>query len=173
MSVRRLWTSLPESKRRAVARAISQAYQPEGLPPDLAKLVAGAIGFRVSAIRRGDAGQTASYLYRALPVLPPEAATTLLVKYHTAAQVELLSDVYDALGVEHEGVEVEDAVLEKAVDPDAAVRGVAALVGKHATEDLHLCFCVMELVCSPAWLPAVVAVRTSLEGEPSPGRTGR
>ncbi|HNX50553.1 MAG TPA: hypothetical protein PLS53_11115 [Thermoanaerobaculaceae bacterium] len=173
MSVRRLWTSLPEPKRREVAHAIAQAYQPEGLPPDVVRLVAGAIGFRVSAIRRGDVGQTASCLYRALPALPPEAATTLLVRYHTAAQVELLSDVYDALGVEHDGVEVEDAVLEKAVDPDAAVRGVAALVGKHATEDLHFCFGVMELVCSPAWHPAVVAVRTSLEGEPPPGRTGQ
>jgi hypothetical protein len=172
MSVRRLWTSLSELKRRDVARSIAQAYQPEGLPPELAGLVAAAVGFRVSAIRRGDVGQAASCLYRAMPALSPEAATTLLVKYHTSARVELLSDVYDALGVEHDGVEVEDAVLEQAVDPDAAVRGVAALVGKHATEDLHFCFCVMELVCSPPWHPAVVAVRTALEGEPSPGRTG-
>lgn len=168
MSVRRLWTSLSEPKRRELARGIAQSYQPEGLPPELARLVAGTIGFRASAIRRGDVGQTASCLYRAMPALPAEAATTLLVKYHTAARVDLLSDVYDALGVEHDGAEVEDAVLETAVDPDAAVRGVAALVGKHAAEDLHFCFCVMELVCSPAWHPAVVAVKASLEGEPSP-----
>jgi hypothetical protein len=156
-----------------LARGIAQSYQPEGLPPELARLVAGTIGFRASAIRRGDVGQTASCLYRAMPALPAEAATTLLVKYHTAVRVDLLSDVYDALGVEHDGAEVEDAVLETAVDPAAAVRGVAALVGKHAGEDLHFCFCVMELVCSPAWHPAVVAVRASLEGEPPPGRTGQ
>lgn len=172
MSVRRLWTSLSEPKRRDVARIIAQAYQPEGLPPELARLVDGTIGFRVSAIRRGAVEQTASCLYRAMPALPSEAATTLLVKYHTAARVELLSDVYDALGVEHDGAEVEDAVLEQAVDPDTALRGVAALIGKYATEDLHFCFCVMELACSPAWHPAVVAVRASLEGEPSPVQAG-
>lgn len=168
MSVRRLWTSLSEPKRRDVARGIAQAYQPEGLPPEVARLVAGTIGFRVSAIRRGDVGQTASCLYRAMPALPPEAATTLLVRYHTGARAALLSDVYDALGVEHDGAEIGDAVLEKAVDADAAVRGVAALVGTHATEDLHFCFSVMELVCSPAWHPAVIAVKASLEGRSLP-----
>jgi hypothetical protein len=133
----------------------------------MAKLVAGTIGFRATAIRHVSVDQTAGHLYRAMPALPSEAATTLLVKYHTDARADLLSDVYDALGVEHKGTEVEDAVLEKALDTEAALRGVAALVGKHAAADLQFCFGVMELVCSPAWRPTVVGVKASLEGQPA------
>jgi hypothetical protein len=167
MTARQLWTSLSEPKKQEVARAIAQAHQPGGLPPEMVKLVAGIIGFRAPTIHRAGVDQTAGYLYRAMPALPHDVAVTLLVKYHTDARAELLSDVYDALGVEHNGVEVEDAVLDKALDTEAALRGVAALVGKYSAADLLFCFHVMELVCSPAWRPTVIAVRASLEGEPA------
>jgi hypothetical protein len=168
MSVRRLWTSLSEPKKQEIARAIAQTYQPKGLPPEVAKLVGGAIGFRAATVRRSGLDQTAAHLYRAMPALPNDAAVTLLVRFFTDARTELLSDVYDALGVKHEGAEVEDDVLAAALDTEAALRGVAALVGKYDAGDLRLCFSVMEYVCSPAWHPTVVAAKASLEGEPAP-----
>ena len=168
MSTRRLWNSLTETSKQNVARAIAQSYQPEGLPPELVKLVAGTIGFRPSTVRRGDVEQTASFLYRAMPTLPHDAATTLLVRYFTDARAELLSDVYEALGAEHDGTLVEDAVLARPLDTAAALSGVAALVGTHTAGDLHFCFSVMEHVCTPTWRPTVVAVKAFLEGAPTP-----
>ena len=167
MSVRRLWTSLDETKKREVARAIAAAYHPGGLPPDLALAVGAAIGFRPVAVRRGTVDQTTGYLYRAMPSLSQAVAVTLLVKYFTDARVEMLSDVYEALGIEHDGPEVADEVLEQPLDTDKALSGVAGLAGKHPAADLLFCFEVMELACTPAWRPAVAAVRASLETAPT------
>jgi hypothetical protein len=167
MSVRRIWTSLGEATKKEVAHAIAQAYQPKGLPPDLALAVGTAIGFRPVAVRRGSADQLTGYLYRAMPSLAQAVAVTLLVKYFTDARAEMLSDVYEALGIEHNGPEVEDEVLEKPLDTDAALSGVAGLAEKHPRADLLFCFEVMELACTPAWRPAVAAVRASLEPAPA------
>ncbi len=168
MSVRRLWTSLTETKKHEIARAVAESYQPKGMPPEMVKVLAATIGFRPSSVRHAGAEQTASFLYRAMPSLAQEAATTFLVRYFTDGRAALLSDVYEALGAPHDGTEVEEEVLEKPLDTEVALKGVAALVGKHPADDLLLCFAVMEYVCTPAWHPTVVAAKAMLETAPAP-----
>jgi hypothetical protein len=103
----------------------------------------------------------------------------LLVKMHIEQRPNLLSQVYDALGVPHEGAELGDGAFDIELKADDVAPQVCALKEAWPLEDLWLCMAVMADSCSESWAEAVTTTKAKLHalleedrGEKATPKTG-
>ncbi len=163
-SPRKLWLSMSATEKRAVAAECAALRGTETWPA-LSKIVAAAMGFRPETLKRSNREQLATWLAEAAGRMPENVLEQLLVMIHFHGRAELLSSVYEAFGVEHNGPEVEEAVLEKPVDTKKALKGIAALAKKSDREQIRTCLAVMSNSCTDAWRPTVEAALASVTPE--------
>ena len=123
---RRLWLQSPAAERKALAAEMARL---KGNPawPQLEAMIGAAIGFRPATLRKAKPAQLAIWIGEAAGRLSDELLEQLLVLVHFEGRQEMLSSVYDAFGIEHDGAEVEEEVLDAPVDPKKAKKGIAAL----------------------------------------------
>jgi len=134
------------------------------LPGGLLQEVAEAIKFRTSTIRRARGDQLARLLRRAADKSSGrDLHQNLLTTYFMHGQVELLSRVYDAFGVGHDGVEVQQPILESSLDADLIRKNLPNLIETSESHELLFCMQVMAAVCTPAWAPAVETILAELQ----------
>ena len=88
--------------------------------------------------------------------LDEDALIALLVNVYVDARKALLADVYDALGVPHEGGELdEDTAFAMELSEETGEKAASALVERQDVEDLWLCFTLIAARPPMPWLPAL------------------
>jgi len=136
-----------------------EAYLPrdseeEGRAEQIVERVAQGLKYRRSVVRRAGPKQLVRLLNKAIARRSEKLATDVLVRFHVRSRPELLSSVYDALGVAHDGAELDDEAAETPLAEDAVDRAVA-LAADDPSGRAAICLEVMALSCVPAWRPGV------------------
>lgn len=155
-----IWARLTPSGREAAAADLARIW--ESIAPWSAEVVARAVNFRPSTVRRSSTERAERLLHQAFPRLPEGLQLNLLQALHIESRPTLLEMAYDALGVPHEGVELEEAAHGQTLDPEVCLGACARLGEDQNTEAVWLCFATMALACPAGWGDAVRAVAASL-----------
>lgn len=162
-TARKIWLSLPPAERRALGGEFAKLRASEAWP-HIEKALAAAMGFRPATFRKASLPQLGSWLSEAAGRLPEELLDQMLVAVHFHGRSEVLTGLYDAFGVPHDGIEVEEEVLAKPLDPKKAASGAAAFAkSAENPEAVRTCLSVMRLACTDAWRPAVDAALAKVE----------
>jgi len=159
------WRSLPKEHQRDLALDLARDLRSGRFENRLEAALAEAMKFRIATLHRASEEALASGIRASLPFVEPEAFFNLLVRLHFGARASVLSEVYDRLGAEHDGVEVRKEVLEAPLDADKVVAGVPALLASPELPKLRLCLHLMSFACSEAWRPGVEAALAALTGD--------
>ncbi|MEO8195766.1 MAG: hypothetical protein ABI689_03505 [Thermoanaerobaculia bacterium] len=156
------WRRLSGEGQRELARDIARAVLQGALGRPEEEELARALKFRVGALRRSSEDGLAAAIRVGIVQLEARPFLDLLVQVHFSSRAEVLSTTYDLLGVEHDGTEVAEPVLEAPLD---LTKVQATFAGRADAEDaarLGLCLVVMGYVCSAAWQPGVAAALEAL-----------
>jgi hypothetical protein len=165
-SARRLWLALPSAERKAIALELAHLKGGESWPI-LEPALAVAMGFRVATLRKANEEQLARWIGEAAGRLPDELLERMLVAVHFQGRAKVLESVYEAFGIERDGLEVAEEVLATPLDPEKSAAAIAALAAKGDATPIRTCLSVMRLACTEEWRPAVEASLARIEAEPT------
>lgn len=158
------WRSLPKEQQRELAIDIARDLRAGRFDHRLEAALADAMKFRIGTLHRASEEALASGIHASLPFVEPEAFFNLFVRLHFGARAGVLTEVYERLGVVHDGTEVGKEILEAPLDADRVAQGVAALLSSPELPKFRLCLRVMRFACSEAWRPGVEAALAALAG---------
>lgn len=162
-----VWRSLTREQQHELATDIARALRAGQIERKIEVDIAQAMKFRVETLHRASEDGLAIAIRASLPSIPPDALFNLLVQIHFGVRSDVLSKVYDLLGVEHDGPNAEQIVLSRPLDVEAVQQSFSRERASPDSPKLQLCLQVMQFACTESWRAGVqVALAAMQERQP-------
>ncbi len=163
-----LWIRQDQGTKRRILSSYVEMAENHGVPPDIVKLVALNLRFRLNTVRSARGKQLGRLLSKTIAKGEHLVVIEILFNFFSNERSNILEGVYDSLGIEHEDTELAEGATETAIAPEAVDDAVdeARLDQTGLTK---LCLESLHYWCPAAWKPAIADALTRLrETEPPP-----
>lgn len=163
-----IWRALMQDERDQAISAMASALARPDIAGWAVPLIAQAARVRESTLQRTETTRRAYFIRQAIPRLASGALAHLALIAIYEGRGDLLSAVYEALGLPHDGREIDEGAEEITLDPGVAAGAVKSLGGSCDGRELWFCLAFLSAYFGShpwfheRWNPAFSAAMDSL-----------